>query len=475
MKITKIVLSVLSFLVLTCARGQQTTGPESRLFIVGVPHKIDTQSQSNILTPCLSLLLQGSKPADRILYMDAQNLQVIADATIPDGKQFASNPRARAVRLQSPIAALKRYSISAIADRADSNEINRIRVPQFLEMVGSHFRGDPRKPTVLLLGRPFYEDERDSAFTFGTNGLCPSDGHILTNSCSVFGTAHKLGILNGVSAIHWAYLDDGLFRDDHARSVIRRFWAIYVDRLGSTLTSWVSASEIAFDRAVRDVRDPVTEEKLDEHDRAIEMRRTDFIRVYDQGPPAKPIPASTRSGDQTQAPTGVSVTNTPLDSALIQIPTPTNGEISVAAAWVVEGEGGEQGGERPDVDLYFFSPGSPTLCFRRTTVDTSFGTMRYLRDSQAPQTSLDEKDKKAAWEAIVLPAGTPLDKCECYVNLFRGASRAVTGVVEVADGTKSVKIPFRFPESSGNRGADAETRPKPYWEKIELSVFSSRN
>ena len=83
--------------------------------------------------------------------------------------------------------------------------------------------------------------------------------------------------------------------------------------------------------------------------------------------------------------------------------------------------------------------------------------------------------EKAAWEAIVLPAGTPLDKCECYVNLFRGASRAVTGVVEVADGTKSVKIPFRFPESSGNRGADAETRPKPYWEKIELSVFSSRN
>src|SRR5207248_9254496 len=135
----------------------------------------------------------------------------------------------------------------------------------------------------------------DYAFMFGESGYCPSDGHMLTNSQSVFGTAHKLGLLKGVAAVHWAYLDDGVFKDDHARSVVRRFWSIYSERLGTTLSSWVSAPPVALDRAIRDVRDPVTQEKLDERDNVIEMRRTDFIRVYEQAPLPKPVPVPTRS------------------------------------------------------------------------------------------------------------------------------------------------------------------------------------
>jgi hypothetical protein len=199
------------------------------------------------------------------------------------------------------------------------------------------------------------------------------------------------------------------------------------------------------------------------------MRRTEFIRVYEQAPLPKPVPVPTRSTTaQSQG-----VTNVPppveraLTSALAQVPQPTNGEVGLAACWVNEDSAAV--GDKPDVDLHFLAPGLPALCFRRKAVEASFGTMNYLRDVQAPQATLTDENWKAAWEAVTLPAGTPLARCECFLNLYRGSSSAVAGVVRLTVGEQSRTIHFRFPAMNGNKGADEQGRSGPCWQKIDLA------
>lgn len=431
-----------------------------RLYIVGVPSETDAEMGKRILAATLALVLKAND-GDRIQVFDALNLQKVADLTIPSNAG-SSNAKIRVVRLKEQIVDLKTYFNRAASVR--SGKAMEIKVPQFLELAGATIKASSGDTTVLLCGSPYYLDARDAAFVFG-QGYYPSDGHILaTSKRSVFGTADKQNLLKGAT-VHFCHLDD-IFETELERTAVRRFWKLYTDRLGAVLATFTPSTDVAVERCVSNVTDPVSQDELIPEDRVIEMRKT-VISTNRQADSSHAPSRETLRNESPPQPAEVGRTTQNLnvdrrvEDILRSVPRPKPGSLVIAAAWVTEGDA-----RTADVDLHVRAHrDSEEVNF----VHRSSRDATYLRDIRAANNSLHDEDWGASWEAVEISGGR-IEDTTCWLDLYEGCGGKIEGVVRVVFEDRSADVPFSFPAIDGDHASNREKREgNPCWIEIGLN------
>ena len=111
-----------------------------------------------------------------------------------------------------------------------------IRLPQFCDFLADNRSDTNTSLTVLLIGSPLYQDEKEPDFSM-VDGYFPSDGHLIAaRDKSIFGTTRESTQTSPV-VVHWVYFGDPWLNDLY-REKITRFWALYLERRGGQLATF---------------------------------------------------------------------------------------------------------------------------------------------------------------------------------------------------------------------------------------------
>lgn len=444
-RIAKTIL-VLLLLLMFSPGAAQAADESARVYVVGVPAQTDRETASILFKGVLKLLLKASA-GDRVVVYDAAAMKKIADCAIGDG-----NERARVMRLRTEIAFLKTFFDAAGASEDATR--NQVRAPQFLDLIAPTVSAAGNGARVVMFAAPCYEDARDPAFVF-RGELYPSDGFVLANSrSSVFGTADKRDRLRG-AVVHWAYLAD-TFGSELLRVRVRRFWGLFLSRMGAALATFETSPDIALDRALAGADAAISDDPINEQDVVMEMRSVTLtVKPPSAETPPTPAPAPKPAPPEKPAPTRVA-------TPTVEPKAPDR--IVLALTWIAE----DPKARYIDLDLHVRTGADKDLCFRTPLSDD--GRSRYVRDVRTAAPTIDEGQWSAAWEVVELDPATNLDQTACWVNVFSGGSSAVTCVVRVAVGEKVRTARLSFPALPGNRGAEPERRESdPNWRAVDLA------
>jgi hypothetical protein len=195
-------------------------------------------------------------------------------------------------------------------------------IPEFLNVVGSSVRNHGGSTRVILLGSPFHTVSQNPAMNFRP-GFYPSDGHIrATSRRTVFGTADKGRLLDGV-LVDFALA--GEIGTPQERAPVQRFWALWIGAQGGTLTSFLTTADVVVERALEGLADAVLSDELDLTDDRIIML------------PAQEIPAPAEEPDATTEPIANSVQELTPDAT----PEPQPG-IGAAIVIVIDGTSSQE-------------------------------------------------------------------------------------------------------------------------------------
>lgn len=470
--------------VAACIAPQRAS---SASYALGISPNNDTSQRTEALQSLLVFVLEAAAPGDEIGVVDALNQRLVARFTIPEGKPFQANARARAQRLAPQLAALKQF---CMAERAYPREMaGVVALPQFLDFVATQLRRPGEPARVIVLGSPFYMDPNgdgpcnmDSAF--------PSDAHITADQGrSVFGCASRKGVLSGMT-VHYAYLNTQFLNDYHQERVTR-FWALYCQQAGAALCTFCSDPSLAFQRARENIQQSCVTAHLDRTDTKIEMRQ-----VLRRGAPAtltvtnlvgrvamtSEVPQTTASVSSPKAPVGPtnrpsitefpslaptkepglnavgstselrtepsSLSITQLAEAFPLKPTGNN-KVGVGIAWSAP----------VDLDLWVrANPNARDLYWHNTTTREG----HYFKDWRNGNMGGD-------YEYIELTANPSLDlnSLGCWINYYEGRATPVRGVVLVFYEGRSYFGEFNLNAPYGNKGGEKERRDQSrYWVRI---------
>ena len=393
-----------------------------RTYVIGVSPNLVKSDRDEVLRQLLFLALERASTGDTITVYDAFNLQPATRLTIPNGKQYEGNARARAQKMKAEMGALKEFFTREVPHPA--NEAGELRAPQFLELLGSQLRLNSDEITVILIGSAFYRDAREPAFNI-SDGFYPSDGHIVADQkTSIYGTANKRDALKNV-AVHYCYLHEN-FASDELRNRVGRFWTLFVSQQGGVLASFAADLPLTTERALKTTRQPFMQAAIDANDLKIQMHkigmRTDRSWIENDTTPKETTP-----------------------------PPVTVGKLKVGIRWASD----------VDIDLYVRP--------RAGAVELYYGRNRSSDGVHNKEFESSPTNSKG-FETVECYSDVDLKNVEAAVNFYSGTSPGgVTGIIRVLFNDKLYESPFRIIASSGNRG-DATSRRggSDYWQTIDL-------
>jgi len=410
------------------------TAANATTYLVGIsPNHTRTDAQT-VLQCILLFVLEGAAPGDRLAIYDAFDQALVTSITIPAEGLFTNNPRARAQRLKTEMATLQQF---LKAERSFPTEMTEVvRLPQFLDLVGTQLRSGNEHTQVILIASPFFMNSEDPAFNM--NDAYPSDANLTADQRqSVWGTALRQGSLTNVT-VHYAYLRPCFVNDFHQERT-GRFLSLYIRLQNGVLATFAPDVTLAFQRSKENVRQPFVDAQLDPNDTKLEMRHI--------SPRSIPV----WFGPTNQQASRMSDTNArPVSPPPVSFPVaPLANKVGIGIKWAAA----------VDCDLYVkASPTSKELSFRN--VKSKEG--RYFHDYRSGNIAED-------FEFVELDAPVEFRNVTAYVNLFAGKAPSIRGTVVVYYDGKSHFGEFQLAATAGNNGGDMDSRSSsPYWTKLDL-------
>ncbi len=408
-------------------------------YLVGLSPHYTTGDAQVVLKQLLLFALEQTSPGDRVLVYDALNQQPVTEFSIPEGKLFQNNARARAQRLAPAITGLRSFLVKDAAKRQPGT--GAIRLPEFLDLAGPQLRTPGQPLRVIVVASPFYLNPEMPSCNM--DDAYPSDAHLLANqSVSVFGTALRRGRLAGVT-VHYALVGPGSFLNDYHQERVTRFWSLFIGQQDGVLATFAPDVSLAFRRASEGVRQPIVNAQLDANDDKIQM-----LPVNRRPVPRWLAPATSESAAEpvVNQPAAADLPES-LRNADLPVQT-THGQIGIGIMWSAP----------VDCDLWVkANPAAKDLFFQNRTTPEG----RYFHDYRSANQGVD-------YEYVELNP-TDLTLVKAWVNLYAGKASNISGVVVVRLNGQTHRGEFRLQAVEGNKAADRHQRERsPYWVEVDL-------
>lgn len=181
----------------------------------------------------------GLEGGDSALVIDGYHLATLGNFTIPK-KAVYNNPRARLNVNREAVGSMMAFAEQARLGEGERqpSTVMAARIPQLLRQLG---RTLPREEQVdvILLVSPVYDNPQDAQFSMVGGAIFPSDGHLsASRRATPFGTSDSPELLSNLR-VHWGYPAGTMVHGDQYAFFIERFWALYVERLGGSLVSFL--------------------------------------------------------------------------------------------------------------------------------------------------------------------------------------------------------------------------------------------
>ena len=99
------------------------------------------------------------------------------------------------------------------------------------------------------------------------------------------------------------------------------------------------------------------------------------------------------------------------------------------------------------------------------------GARHYFRDVRSAALAVDTNGVSSkSWEFVELRGMNEGDigNLRCAVNVFHGSGESICGLFQVVYGQKKATQSFSFDTPTGNRGANREERPSPFWQDFDI-------
>ncbi|HLH55873.1 MAG TPA: hypothetical protein VKY92_19890 [Verrucomicrobiae bacterium] len=400
------------------------THPET--FVVGISPFLDNAVKDDVYRGLVHLLVQDLPLNSSITVFDSFNLETVASLTIPDSHAFES-PKTRANQFSGSINQLKRF-LAVEHPRPFDSKLkfqSAVRLPQFLDFLSENLPQSSVQPSVLIIGSPLYEDQKEPVFSM-VDGYFPSDGHLqATRDKSVFGLADEPAPKRHL-IVHWVYFGDPWVSELH-RDKVTRFWTLYVQGRGGELVTFCGDLPTAmdsFERGPAAAGSSSRQWTLDPHQTKVEMLRIgravdvadwiqrDSILEPAQGPP----------------------------SVLV-------GPLKIGIRWK----------DNIDLDLYSSPrPGAQTLFFQHTRSPEGY----YYKDHRS----------SPGREFEFIEFETPVDarQVDAFVNFYKGnRPGGPRGEVRIEFDNKIYSAGFVISSSEGNRGRTGPSQ-EDCWTRIPV-------
>lgn len=408
--------------------GEGTGGaPGAAWHVIGISPFLDRADKDAVYRQVVGFALEGVPPGGVLRLIDAYRIRTIAVMEVP-GTRASSGAKARAVRFQAELRALKAFLAEEPAKPTVAGAVGTgaVRLPQFLEFIASERVDRERPGGVLVLGSPLYLDEREPAFAMA-DGLYPTDGHLLaTRERSVFGRSETADPLREVT-VHLGCFGTP-WRDGVQEDRIRRFWRLYVTARGGRWGLCAGDLPAVFAALRRDVAPGANgswEEALDDSRTLVAMRRgrrevaaVDWL-MRDLGP-----------------------------AGSAGAPVSFLGPMKIGIRW--------QG----DVDLDLYArpdPEGATLSFS----EPRSGAGYHYRDHRS------SPDRE--YEFIEFEVPVDVRRVEAAVNFHTGAvGEALTGEARIEFEGRVHSAPFTIPAREGNRGRGGAGQ-EDHWARLDVA------
>lgn len=185
-------------------------------------------------------------PEDSVTFVDAYNLRVIGEFTVPDDPRYKGT-KARLAANKPDVAKIIAFTKQAKSGQPGGPTVNQaLRLPQILRFIAQNITSDGGHD-VVMLGSPFYDDPRDAAFSMA-NANVPSDGHINNSTAETpYGGAGNTKLLAGMR-VHMSYGDENIMVNTAHRNAVHRFWTLYIESMGGQLVYFDADRATLFER-----------------------------------------------------------------------------------------------------------------------------------------------------------------------------------------------------------------------------------
>ena len=182
----------------------------------------------------LTLVLDQVQPGERVLFIDGQALQIIADFNVPDKKAYA-HPKAKLQANKTALAQLKRFSNNATSV-PDDGVAGAIKLPQVLEFLGQNYP-QSKDSDIIILGSPLYHDVTNTDWSMVGNKFADDDLFEANAAQSLFSTQGRAALLKG-ARIHWFTLDQSWESNSQYAYRIKRMWTLFIEGHGASLSTF---------------------------------------------------------------------------------------------------------------------------------------------------------------------------------------------------------------------------------------------
>ncbi len=399
---------------------------------------------------------RGMRKGDSIQVFDGFTLKQI-------GPELIISDSARTAQLQFKEASQLVAAFNSFLKNETQPEVP-LNIPRIVstykEKVNSH------AARVLLIGSPIYFDDVP-AHDMRKGWL--SDGYFAQpSSVTAFSTADKGKSLRGNTFRFCTLLEDDGYGTDNKKShqeMLRRFWAIYIERCGGKLVSFQSDSATGFQTLLKDDLEEISYQ-IDPSDAALSIHRS-RTELTERTRESKPVAQAETVSLSEQT---LQDSSSDLSWLFTSNPEKFNSERLSAAGkldaskqkwvtriglvWTAEGDAADQ-----DLDLYVRPRGSTDeLCFKCT--QTADG--KHIKDFPSKSSA------KYGFEIVDLTADIPPSDLQIWVNAFNGkCASGFTGEVRVLHRGSLKVYPIRMKATSGNKGAESQNRNRSkFWTSV---------
>jgi hypothetical protein len=216
--------------------------------------------------------LHGLALGERLTLYDGMDAREILRIAIPNDRRFEQE-RVRTRTFGRETAQLSR-AIDALSAPEEPAVPYRIDFPGFAYEYSQTQMGGEAQLLVVTSGMHLSDLEPSFSFRLvGTELFLPTDAHIEAPlSESPYGTLGLETALNDV-AVHFCLQSDGMRLTTYQKDELRRFWSLYVDRLGGKLATFTESLPGCFERWRGKADSGMPEEALDISSNILAMRR----------------------------------------------------------------------------------------------------------------------------------------------------------------------------------------------------------